>query len=103
MSVRVARSRPQRLAIFTTEWRKHRRMHTVGQRLLQALCVPSQPSVHTVLGLEVGARAPASWAHAPYAASRASAEAASVTGAPRRQPPPPVVGTETSCPSAQGC
>src|SRR5262245_22076029 len=51
ISVRVARSRPQRLASFTTEWRKHRRMPTVGKRRLQALCVPSQPSVHTVWGL----------------------------------------------------
>jgi len=53
------------LAIFTTEWRKHRRMPTVGKRLLQALGVPSQPSVHTVLGLEVGESAQASWANAP--------------------------------------
>jgi uncharacterized protein (DUF2252 family) len=68
-------------------------MHTVGKRRLQALCVPSQPSVHTVLGLEVGDSSRASSANSPYAASSASAEAASVTVAPRMQPPPTVVAT----------
>src|SRR6266704_4458832 len=94
-SVRVARSRPQRSAILRTEWRKHRRMPTVGKRRLQALCVPSQPAVPTVWGLEVGDSASASWAHAPEAASSASAEAASVTVAPRMPPPPTVLGTVT--------
>src|SRR6266704_1254737 len=100
LSGRLARSRPPRLALCTTEWRKHRRMPTVGKRRLQALCVPSQPSVPTVVGLEVGDSASASWAHAPEAASSASAEAASVTVAPS-MPPPPVVGTETAGPRAQ--
>src|SRR6266702_2540834 len=82
LSGRLARSRPQRLALCTTEWRKHRRMPTV-------------------VGLEVGDSASASWAHAPEAASSASAEAASVTVAPSMPPPPTVVGTETAGPRAQ--
>ena len=36
-------------------------MPTVGKRRLQALCVSSQPSVHTVLGLEVGESSRAAW------------------------------------------
>jgi hypothetical protein len=79
-------------------------MPPVGQMRLQALGGPSQPSVHTVLGLEGGDSACASWAHSPEAAASAPAEAASVTVAPRRQPPPTVVATYTSGPRAQvGC
>ena len=67
-------------------------MQTAGPRFLQALCVPSQPSVHTVLGLYGGESARASWANSPYAASSASAAAEAGTVAPRMPPPPTVVG-----------